>query len=217
MTIRQCAVFAWPEVAGQAAFASGVVTIRGRGRALQLHTHGLAHRVIGHAQVTRHLHMRDVERFAELVVAVRLAVLRQAIFNLHPRHVQEVAQRVFVFIPVEPALHGAAVLRDKRLLGAGQRRGQGRDERVQFRRFRTRSLLRRHLTSLHPVVNAHPSRKIGLIGGQVFQVHQVQPGLARFVIVAVGAVIEDERAQGFGRRSGVTGQSRCQTGGYQQR
>ncbi len=54
--------------------------------------------------------MRDIERGADLVVAPRLAILRQFGFDLDPRNVEKVADGVLVFVGVEAAKSGAAPL-----------------------------------------------------------------------------------------------------------
>ena len=81
-----------------------------------LRRHRLAQREIRRAEIARHLHMRDVERFANFVEAMRLAVFGQRIAHLKPGRVQQIPQRVLVFVTIQPALRGAAFLRDAGLL-----------------------------------------------------------------------------------------------------
>jgi hypothetical protein len=105
-----------------------------------------------------------IERLAALVEAERLAVLRQLLLHLQPRRREEIAQRVFVFVAVEPPLQRAAFAREGFLLDTGQRRRQPAEKRAQFGRIGPLLLLRRHLAGLEPVVNFDPGEKVRGVG-----------------------------------------------------
>ena len=72
--------------------------------------------------------MRDVERGADFVVAVRFAVLRKFGLELYPGNVEEIADGVLIFVGVEAAQAGAAALGDDRLLVFGECAGEALDE-----------------------------------------------------------------------------------------
>ena len=91
---------------------------------LGLGRHRLTQRVIRRAEIPRHLHVRHVEGVADLVETIRFAVLWQRVSHLQPRRVQQVAQRVFVFVAIEPALRRPTFLRRARLLRLGEGRRQ---------------------------------------------------------------------------------------------
>ena len=76
--------FARPEVA-QRGLLARVDASGGGGRLDEFRRHGFAQRVVGGAHVAGKLNVRDIERGADLVVAPRLAVLRQFGFDLRPR------------------------------------------------------------------------------------------------------------------------------------
>ena len=154
--------------------------------------HRLAQRVIRGAEISRHLHVRHVERVADFVEAMRLPILRQRIAHLQPRRLEQVAQRVLVFVTIEPTPRRAALLRHTGLFGGDERRRQRFRECLQLRRFRARLFLRRHLAQHHAVMHQHPSGKVGGVRGLEFERCQIQAAFLHLGIVALEAMLFDK-------------------------
>ena len=77
----------------------------------------------------------NIPTVTDFVEAVRHAVVRQARFDLHPRRMEKIAQRVFVFVGIQPPLRGATIARDSRPLARLQRGAEALEVSGKFRRI----------------------------------------------------------------------------------
>ena len=187
---------------GPPALIPGIVFPRGRGRQLEpreFNAQNLADRVLREPEVTRHLHMRDIEHVPDFVEKFGLAVLGQVGFHLQPRYVEEIAQGVLEFVAVESPLGGSTLLLgdDALMFGQGSRHALDKPRRVAA--VRTLLVLGRHFARLHPVVHQHPAlRRGGIVGGKR-EVRDVEATLLVDVVVAARTVLFRER---HGARNG---------------
>ena len=60
----------------------------------------LAKGVIGGVEIPCHLHMRNIQRITYLVEPLGFAILGQRIANLQPWRMEQIAQCVFIFVPI---------------------------------------------------------------------------------------------------------------------
>ena len=150
------------KLAGEGALVARVMPHGRRGRALELHGERLTDRVIGGSQVAREVDVGDVERIADFIVAVGLAVVGELAADLEPRRAEQITQGVFVFVAVEPALRGATLAGDEGAIVRDEDLAQRREEGRGLGRIGAGLFLRRHLAGTQAVVDLDPSRKVGL-------------------------------------------------------
>ena len=144
------------ELPGEARLVAGVIADRRRRRAVRPGGHRLPERVVGREEVTRHLHVRDVERGAHLVRPMRDPVLGEHLLDLDPGRGEQVAEGVLVFVAVEPTAGRPTLPRDA-VAGQGpERRGELLRERLDLPSNRPRPLPRGHLAAAHPVEHPAP-------------------------------------------------------------
>ena len=175
-----------------------------RGRALELHGERLADRVIGGRQVAREVDVGDVERIADFIVAVGLAVVGELAANLEPRRAEQITQGVFVFVAVEPALRGATLAGDEGAIVRDEDLAQRGEESRGLGRIGAGLFLRRHLAGTQAVVDLDPSRKVGLRREIERERGEVEAGGLVLVVVTgravfVGVVAQRRREGGGGR------------------
>lgn len=111
---------------------------------------------------------REVEPLGRLVEAVADAILRQPVADVEMRQLENVAERVLVFVAVEPAERHAAVGRDVGLVGLFDERRKCSKEGGPFL-FRQVAGIGRHLPLRHAVVHEGEllaDARIGEIGAE---------------------------------------------------
>ena len=81
--------------------------------------------VLGGREVLIHVDVRDVERIADFVKAVRFAVFGQHLFDLQPGRAEQIPQSVLVFVAVHAPPGRAALRRVARAVGGDQRSSEG--------------------------------------------------------------------------------------------
>src|SRR6185437_8951273 len=96
----------------------------------------LANGVIGGADVSGDVDVRDIERVRDLVEAERLAVFGELPLQLKPGRMQQVAQGVFVFVGIQASLGDAPYRGGQLGLCRVQRRRQSSQDCFEFRRIR---------------------------------------------------------------------------------
>ncbi len=189
---HDCAVVALrPRLAEELFVATGV-ELEDFGGALGLRAlgDGVVERAARRFHVALQLHGRDVERFADVVEAVRLAVFRQQFLELGA-NAEQVAERVFVFDAVEPTDDGVP-------LG-----GRGFDERLteacHERVFRCRRQRRRvgrgHLARGDPIEDADPFRELSRLREVDAEFFQIEASFGRRAGVALIAMRPKQRAK----------------------
>ena len=155
--------------------------------------------------------MGDIERGADLVVAPGLAVLRQFGFDLDPGNVEEVADRVLVFVGVEAAESGAAALGGDGVFVCGERGAQAIDELGERFGGRPWHRRRRHFTGGDAVMNFDPGGEVIRVGGFVAEFGEVEPCGGGGGVVAGGAVLLNEgvgAGKGWGGSHAGSGEKR---------
>ena len=143
--------------------------------------------------------MGDVERVADFVEAVGLAVVGKLPADLQPRGVKEVAQGVFVFVAVQPALRRPAFADDGRALVSGQRGVEAADEGGEFTRRGALFVLGWHLAVGEPVVDLDPRLKRRRIARSELQAGEIQARLVVDVVVTLRAVGFDQGVRAAGQ------------------
>ena len=180
-----------PEVAHRGLLAR--VDASGGGGGLdEFRGHGLAQGVIGGTHVPGELNMRDIERCADLVEAPGLAVLRQFGFDLDPRDVEKVADRVLVFVGVEAAKSGAAALGGDGTFVSSECGVQAIDELAERFGGGPRDGRRGHLTCGDAVMNFDPDSEIIRVAGFIGELGEVESCGGGRGVVACGAVLLNE-------------------------
>ena len=104
--------------------------------------------------------MRDIEGRANLVETPDLAILRQFGLDLHPRHVEKIANGVLVLVGVQAAQSSAASLADDTVLIGAQRGTQFFDELVHRFDRKPRHSGWRHFARGNAVMNFDPSGEV---------------------------------------------------------
>ena len=128
---------------------------------------------------------------------------------------EQIAQRVFVLVAVEPALGGAAFLGDTGGLGVRKGLREGFAESRQLVRLRALFLLRRHLALGHAIKAFDPFGEVLPVLRIELQGREVEPTLLLDVVVAARAMLVDKRlgALGRARDRGTACRHRKQQGG----
>ena len=112
--------------------------------------------------------MGDIQRVAYLVETECLTVVGKLPFNLQPGRTQQVPQRVFVFVAVQPSLSRTALAGGFESLLGGQGGREGREESFGFQHIGALpNGFRRHFAGSQAVMDLDPffdSRGIELRG-----------------------------------------------------
>ena len=145
--------------------------------------------------------MRDIERCADLVEAPGLAVLRQFGFDLDPRDIEKVADRVLVFVGVEAAKSGTAALGGGCTFVPSECGVQAVDELVERFGRGPRDGRRGHLTCGDAVMDSDPDSEIIRVAGFIGEFGEVESCGGSRGVVAYGAVLLNE---GVGAGEGWT-------------
>ena len=175
---------------------------RRRGGLNEFLRNGFAQRVVGGAHVAGELNMGDIERRAHLVVAPGLAVLRQLGFDLDPGNIQEVANRVLVFVGVEAAKSGAAAPGGHGTLVSSECGAQAIDEFGERFGGGTCDGSRGHFACGDAIMNFDPGSEIIRVSRFIGEFGEVEAGGGRGRTVASGAVLLNE---GVGTGEGWAG------------
>jgi hypothetical protein len=146
--------------------------------------------------------VRDVEGLAGLVEAEGVGVLGQDLLQVEPRRLEEVAYGVLVLETVHAALDRATLRGDTRDILADQRRGQLLQVGRLLGRVRTGLLLGRHLAVGGPVEDLDPGLEGFRVGEVGLQRRQVEAALLSVGIVALDAVLLQERGDRAGGGQG---------------
>ena len=149
---------------------------------------GLPQREVGRFQIFRHLDVRDFERPRHLVVALLPAIFRQHSLHLQHRQSEQVAERVFVFHPVEAAHRGdwLGLFRDDQFASHREQEGLPLGGRG------LRGVGGGHFGALHPVEGANEcGERIG-IGEFAFKLVEPQALFLNIGPMAADAVGREE-------------------------
>ena len=173
-----------------------------RVRPLDLMRQHLPQRFVRDREVAGEIHMREIERVANLVETVRLAVLRQAVADLQPGRPEQISHGVFVFKTIQAPLRRPPLSRFHGPFGRHQRAGHRAHEGFDLTRGGPRLLFRWHLAGPDAVMHLHPGREILRIFRPQRERRQIETAFLFDVVVAARAVRFDEHLRGRRHRRG---------------
>ena len=161
-----------------------------RFRRLRPSRNGEIERMIGRLDILRQIDVRDVERVAVLVEAVRRPVRRQAALQGDAGQIEQVADRVLVLDARQTPDTRPACSIESRSFGRDQRLLERLQERVFLNHRRSRLFLRWHLTRFDAVMDFDPPREAFRIGVQLIELErcQIQSARLRRGIMAIEAM-----------------------------
>ena len=143
--------------------------------------------VVGGLDVLREVDVRDVERVAVLVEAVRRAVGRQDGRRGGARQVEEVADGVLVLRPRQATERRPSRGREPGVLRVGQGPIEPAEEGPRLVERRPLPPFRRHLAGFDAIVDLHPAREALRVGEVRLGRGQVEPAFPRGPVMAAEA------------------------------
>ena len=188
---------------GVAALLTGVMTLRRCVRLLDRGHEGGTEAFFGGGEVTLELDVRNVEGLAGLVEAERFGVFGQDLLQVEPRSLQEIADRVLIFETVHAALDRAPLRGDARGFLTDEQAGEIAEVGGLLGGVGARLLLGRHLAARGAIEDLDPSLEGFLVGEVGLQGRQVEAAFPGLGVMALDAVLLQERRQRAegGRRS----------------
>ncbi|SRR5579883_2219603 len=141
--------------------------------------------------------MGNVERSADLVVAICFAILRQFGFDLDPGNTEKVADGVLILVSVEAAQSGAAALRIHRSFVPGESRGQTFHKLSRCFRGRPGNASGGHFACRDAVVDFDPKGEVVGVSWFEASFREIQTAGGGGRVVASDAILLDE---GFSAR-----------------